>query len=106
MKVRIDGKDREFETIEDLEEAIDSIVADAREDGYDAGVDAGREDGFDDGWEKARVEYETPDADRRETDLRTDLYRAIHNGGVDRAREVMSLMAMVDVDRDLIWSVK
>ena len=102
MKVRIDGKEREFETIEDLEDAIDDALDDveyARESGYD--------DGYEDGYHDA--EFIT-DQDivygRRETDFRTDLYRAIAKGDIDKAREVMSLMAMVDIDRELIWQAK
>lgn len=52
------------------------------------------------------IKLEDEPATNRENDLRTDLYRAIHNGDIDKAREVMALMAMVDIDRELIWGAK
>ena len=44
-------------------------------------------------------------AERREQ-LRTDLYRAIYSGNANRAIEIADMMAMVDIDRDIIWSAK
>lgn len=52
------------------------------------------------------IKLEDEPAVNRENDLRADLYRAIQNGAIDKAREVMALMAMVDIDRDLIWGAK
>lgn len=43
---------------------------------------------------------------RRDMELRADLYRAIYAGDMDRAEDVINLMAMVDIDRGLIWSAK
>lgn len=64
---------------------------------------------------EVEVEVEDGDCDceelnwdtiERKTDIRTDLYRAIRDGDIDKAREVMRLMAMVDIDRELIWRAK
>jgi len=41
------------------------------------------------------VNYDTTE---RETDFRRDLYRAIYAGNVEEAKNIMNLMAMVDID--------
>lgn len=107
MKVRIDGKLQEFENIEDLEDAIDDALSISRDDGYDAGLDDGKDDGYDDGYEAARRDL-IPEQEKshRETYFRRDLYRAIYAGNVDEAVNIANMMAMVDIDRDLIWGAK
>lgn len=42
----------------------------------------------------------------RETDFRRDLYRAIFAGNVEEAENIANLMAMVGIDRDLIWEAR
>lgn len=107
MKVRIDGELQEFESIEDLEDAIDDALSISRDCGYDDGKDDGYNDGYDDGKEEGRrdfaLEQEKP---HRETDFRCDLYRAIYAGNVDEAKNIANMMAMVDIDRELIWEAR
>lgn len=43
---------------------------------------------------------------RRDMELRADLYRAIYAGDMDKAEDVINIMAMVDIDRGLIWAAK
>ena len=44
--------------------------------------------------------------DRRPSELRKDLYRAIYAGDMEKAEDIINMMAMVDIDRDLIWKAK
>lgn len=44
--------------------------------------------------------------ERRANDLRLSLYRAIYAGDIEAAEDAMNLMAMVDIDRELIWSAR
>lgn len=43
---------------------------------------------------------------RRERDLHLSLYRAIYADAIEAAEDAINLMAMVDIDRDLIWQAK
>lgn len=57
---------------------------------------------------EVEVEYDDGcecDTTERETDLRRDLYRAIYAESVEEAKVIANMMAMVDIDRELIWSV-
>jgi len=111
MKVRIDGELQEFESIEDLEDAIDDALSISRDcgydAGYDAGVDAGKDDGYDEGYDAACCDL-IPEQDNshRETDFRRDLYRAIYAGNMEEAKSIADMMAMVDIDRELIWEAR
>lgn len=49
------------------------------------------------------VNYDTAE---RETDFRRHLYRAIYAGNMEEAKSIADMMAMVDIDRELIWSVR
>lgn len=49
------------------------------------------------------VNYDTTE---REIDFRRDLYRAIFAGNVDEAKVIANMMAMVDIDRELIWEAR
>lgn len=104
LKVRIDGEDGEYVDIRELEESITRALDDARDDGYEDGFNSGRDEGYIEGLEHIDEVYD-PLASR-ETEFRTDLYRAIHKGDIDKAREVMALMAMVDIDREEISNGK
>jgi hypothetical protein len=58
---------------------------------------------------EVEVEYDDGcecDATERETDFRRDLYRAIYAGNVEEAENIMNLMAMVGIDRELIWEAR
>lgn len=58
---------------------------------------------------EVEVEYDDGcecDATERETDFRRDLYRAIYAGNIEEAKSISDMMAMVDIDRELIWSVR
>lgn len=46
------------------------------------------------------VNYDTTE---READFRRHLYRAIYDGNVEEAKNIANMMAMVDIDRELIW---
>lgn len=52
---------------------------------------------------KATGSYTRAMADARTSDLRLSLYRAIYAGDIEAAEDAMNLMAMVDIDRELIW---
>lgn len=66
-----------------------------------------REDGYDEGFEDAQSEQSDDIAnDRRTAELRLSLYRAIYAGDLEAAKIEADLMAMVDIDRDLIWQAK
>lgn len=102
MKVVIDGKSQEFDDIADLECAIDEALDDVRQSSYDDGLDDGKDIGFDEG----AASIDIPEPDPRETDLRLSLYRAIYAGDIEAAEDAMNLMAMVDIDREVIWQAK
>ena len=51
-------------------------------------------------------DYRDPQMDRRENDYRKDLYRAIYAGDMEKAEDIINMMAMIDIDRDLIWKAK
>lgn len=51
-------------------------------------------------------ECEVRDIYRREEEMRLYLYSAIYNRNMEKAFETMKMMAMVDIDRDLIWTAK
>ncbi len=87
--------------LEGLEDDIESETEAARQDGYDDGHDAGRDAGYQD----AKDELPEPD-DARTTDLRAAIYRAIYAGDIGAAQDAADLMAMVDIDRELIWSAR
>lgn len=107
MKVRINGTVAEYETIEELEDAIDSALEDKYESGFDYGLKDGRHEGYSDGYHDAEEEYERAIPDERLTEeMRLDLYRAIYAGDMEKAEDVANLMAMVDIDRDLIWQAR
>lgn len=107
MKVRIDGNVAEYETIEELEDAIDSALEDEYEVGKDTGYDQGFAEGEGEGYSDAKKEYERaiPD-DRRAEEMRLDLYRAIYAGDMEKAEDMANLMSMVDIDRELIWQAR
>lgn len=44
--------------------------------------------------------------ERRANELRLSLYRSIYAGDIEAAEDAMNLMAMVDIDRELIWSAR
>ena len=52
------------------------------------------------------LELDDESIERRETDLRTQLYRAIYSGDLEAAEDAINLMAMVDIDRELIWAAR
>lgn len=43
---------------------------------------------------------------RRETEMRLDLYRAIYRGDMEKAEDMANMLAMIDIDRDLIFQAK
>lgn len=102
MKVVIDGKEQEFDDIADLEDAIDEVLDNVRENAYSDGLEDGKDIGFDEG----TASIDIPEPDPRAADLRLSLYRAIYAGDIEAAEDAMNLMAMVDIDRDLIWQAK
>lgn len=51
-------------------------------------------------------ECEEYEPSNREIDMRMDLYRAIYAGDMEKAEDMANLMAMVDIDRDLIWRAR
>lgn len=51
-------------------------------------------------------ECEEYEPSNREIDMRLDLYRAIYAGDMEKAEDMANLMAMVDIDRDLIWQAR
>lgn len=52
------------------------------------------------------VEVEEYEPSDREIDMRLDLYRAIYAGDIEKAEDMANLMAMVDIDRDIIWQAR
>ena len=52
------------------------------------------------------VEVEEYEPSNREIDMRLDLYRAIYAGDMEKAEDIANLMAMVDIDRDIIWQAR
>lgn len=52
------------------------------------------------------VEVEEYEPSNREIDMRLDLYRAIYAGDIEEAEDMANLMAMVDIDRDIIWAAR
>ena len=87
--------------LEGLEDDIESETEAARQDGYDDGHDAGKDAGYQD----AKDELSEPD-DARTTDLRAAIYHASYSGDLKKAENAANLMAMVDIDRELIWSAR
>lgn len=55
---------------------------------------------------EVEVEVEEYEPSNREIDLRLDLYRAIYAGNMEKAEGIANLMAMVDIDRDIIWAAR
>lgn len=89
------------EQVDGLDEYIDNECANARNDGYDYGHDAGVTAGY---YER---DSENPEPEEpRVADFRADLYRAIFSGDLDGAEDAANMMAMLDIDRDLIWSAR
>lgn len=95
MKFTVDGKTYNSDNIPELADHIDAVREFARENGYD------------DGYSAAKQEYERaiPD-DRLTEEMRLDLYRAIYGGSMEKAEDIANLMAMVDIDRDIIWQAR
>lgn len=52
------------------------------------------------------VEVEEYEPSDREIDMRLDLYRAIYAGDIEKAEDMANIMAMVDIDRDIIWQAR
>lgn len=53
-----------------------------------------------------RINSDNQHDDDRENSFRRDLYRAIFAGNVEEAENIANLMAMVGIDRDLIWEAR
>lgn len=51
-------------------------------------------------------ECEDHEPTNREIDMRLDLYRAIYVGDMDKAEDMANMMAMIDIDRELIWQAR
>lgn len=85
----------------DLAADIDAAIEEARQDGYDDGRDAGEEAGYQDALDERPEPQEG-----RVVEMRISLYRAIYRGDLDAAEDMANLLAMVDIDRDLIWQAK
>lgn len=51
-------------------------------------------------------ECEEYEPSNREIDMRLDLYRAIYAGDMEKAEDIANLMAMVDIDWELIWQAR
>ncbi len=43
---------------------------------------------------------------QRKADFRTDLYRAIYSGDIEKAEDIINMMAMVGIDRDWISAAR
>lgn len=55
---------------------------------------------------KAQGRY-SPDMNyRREDDYRLSLYRAIYAGDISKVREIVDMMAMINIDRDQIEAAR
>lgn len=52
------------------------------------------------------VDVEEYEPSNREINMRLDLYRAIYAGDMEKAEDMANLMAMVDIDRDIIWNAR
>lgn len=52
------------------------------------------------------VEVEEYEPSNREIDMRLDLYRAIYAGDIEEAEDMANLMALLDIDRELIWQAR
>lgn len=88
---------------EGLMDDIDDAIDEARGNGYDSGLSDGREEGY----AEAEEELAKPDdADTRINELRLSLYRSIYAGDIEAAEDAANLMAMVDIDRELIWAAR
>lgn len=86
---------------------LETDIEDEKDNSYDAGIEEGKDQGFENGYSEAQDELSRDTAEaRRETDLRLSLYRAIYSGDIEAAEDAMNLMAMVDIDRELIWQAK
>jgi hypothetical protein len=57
-------------------------------------------------FELAEGRYTRDMARERHNDIRFQLYRAIYAGDIGAAQDAADLMAMVDIDRELIWSAR
>lgn len=85
----------------DLAADIDAAIEEARHDGYDDGRGAGEEAGY-----QAALDERPEPQEGRVVEMRLTLYRAIYAGDIGAAQDAADLMAMVDIDRDLIWSAR
>ena len=54
----------------------------------------------------AEPKYTHAMAQDREVGIRLDLYRAIYAGDAEKAEDIANMMAMVDIDRDLIFAAR
>lgn len=57
-------------------------------------------------FDKAEPRFSAYQMRQRERDLRSELYRAIYAGDMEKAEDAINLMAMIDIDRDLIFQAK
>jgi len=88
-----EGREIRF-AIRDAEGLMDDI---------DDAIDEARGNGY----AEAEEELAKPDdADTRINELRLSLYRSIYAGDIEAAEDAANLMAMVDIDRELIWSAR
>ncbi len=90
-----------IDQVNGLDDYIEDQCDIARKDGYDDGHDDGEESGYQDAMDGHPGPQESRDAD-----LRLSLYRAIYAGDIGAAQDAADLMAMVDIDRELIWSAR
>lgn len=89
--------------VPELQDDISDAEDAARANGYDAGLSDGRDEGY----AEAEEELAKPgDIDARTNDLRSELYRAVYAGDMEKAEDAINLMAMIDIDRDLIFQAK
>lgn len=86
--------------LDGLEDDIEIEVANA----HSAAYQDGQDDGHDKGYQSAKEDM--PEPQPREAEFRLDLYRAIYRGDMEGAEDIANMMAMIDVDRDLIFQAK
>lgn len=60
----------------------------------------------DDAYAQAREDLDGNSEERRVSEMRSDIYRAIYAGDLERAEDAINLMSMVDIDRELIWAAR